>query len=109
MTYREKQFGSLHAKDEDDVDAFDAAHGVIGEAKLDLFTEGDLDQMRLDADDADELRGEIQTRLHHYAQQAAATDAGHYGPDQIHSEAMDMLNEMVQRWADDNDLPLDFA
>ena len=108
MTYRETQFGSLHAKDEDDVDAFDAAHGVIGEAELDLFTEGDLDQMRLDADDADELRVVIQARLQDYAQQAA-TRAGHYGPDQIYSEAMDMLSEMVQRWADDNDLPLDFA
>ena len=108
MTYRETQFGSLHAKDEDDVDAFDAAHAVIGEAKLNLFTEGDLDQMRLDADDADELRGEIHARLHHYAQQAAA-HAGYYGPDKVYSEAMDILSEMVQRWADDNDLPLDFA
>lgn len=112
------KFGRFKANENENWEkshALSNAEERLGDAKRELFREGDLDDMRLDAEHPQQLEQMIHERLQSHAQDIAhyaglsARDGVDISDDDIYHEAMDLLSEQVQMWADDNDIDLDFA
>jgi len=117
MTTHTVKFGPYETSEENrqKFDALQNAQKRLEEAKNELFSEGDLDNIRLDADHPQELELMI-----HEAMQDHAQDVAHYADaearrvdgisnDDIYYTAMDLLSKQVQKWCDDNDIDLNFA
>jgi len=112
------KFGPYKANEDDNWEKWHAlsnAEERLGDAKRELFREGDLDDMRIDAETTMHLEEMIHERLQHHAQDIAhfagpsARSGVDISDDDIYTAAMDLLCGQVQIWCDDNDIDLSFA